>query len=579
MLHLSENMLIKLLIALLCLGLSVCTDAKGAAPRIKTPLGGLKGYYKTSQSGRQYEAYEGIPFALPPVSELRFKPPQRVTPWVGELSATKLSSACIQRTQIPVNPMERVEGAEDCLYLNVYVPVREKTRSKTLLPVLFWIHGGAFQFGTGTLMGAKYLMDHDVIFVTINYRLGPLGFLSTEDEIIPGNMGLKDQNMALRWVSENIQRFGGDPKQVTLCGMSAGGASVHYHYLSRMSAGLFRGGISVSGTALNCWAQAENSLGKAKKLGALLKCSTDNTKDMVDCLRTRPARAIVDAAGEFMTFFYNPFSPFGAVVEKVGEAPFLDREPVEIINSGDVQDVPWIKSIVSEEGLYPVAEFIYEESYLKQLNDKWDVIAPDFLDFNYTIPREKHVEIARTIKRHYFGSKPINAASTKELIKMAGDRFFVADSEKAARMQATINRSPVWYYYYSYRSVDSWANILAGKKIKDYGVSHGDDVYLIVDTPWMDPTKKKEDSDMQRVLIDIWVSFATNGVPKVGGVEWPGLDPTKKEFHYLHIASPTNISMDSCANLGEKEFWNSINFNENKFRDKKKVLNLSQSGT
>lgn len=107
---------------------------------------------------------------------------------------------------------------------------------------------------------------------------------------------------------------------------------------------------------------------------------------------------------------------------------------------------------------------------MKQLNDNWDVIGPEFLDFNHTIPREKLVETARRIKKHYFGTKPIDGANTEPLIKMAGDRFFVINSEKVARMQAKVNQNPVWYYYYSYRSVDSWGDALAGKKIDDYGM-------------------------------------------------------------------------------------------------------------
>lgn len=130
------------------------------------------------------------------VNSLLSQPPHRITPWAGELPATKFGSPCIQRTQIPLNLMERVEGAEDCLYINVYVPVREKIQSKIPMPVLFWIHGGAFQFGTGMMMGAKYLMDHDVIFVTINYRLGPLGtcnVITTKNIIASTNIINRDQ--------------------------------------------------------------------------------------------------------------------------------------------------------------------------------------------------------------------------------------------------------------------------------------------------------------------------------------------------------------------------------------------------
>ncbi|XP_012525770.2 venom carboxylesterase-6 [Monomorium pharaonis] len=555
-------MLLKLLIAVLCFNFAAGTDE--SVPRVKTPLGKLKGYYKTSQSGRKYEAYEGIPYALPPIGKLRFKPPQPMPAWIGELPATKFSSACIQYDHIPLPATsEKVVGAEDCLYLNVYVPVREKERNGTRMPVLFWIHSGAFQFGSGMLFGAKYLMDYDVILVTFNYRLGPMGFLSTEDEVLPGNMGLKDQSMALRWVSENIEWFGGDPQKVTLVGLSAGGASVHYHYLSQLSAGLFQNGISFSGTALTCAAQTENSLEKAKKLSALMGCPTTTSRDMIRCMRYRPARAIVQASSEFMPFLKTPFAPFGPVVERFGtEAPFIDKTPVEIINSGNVQDVPWITGITSEEGLYPVAEFINNDENLKLLNDNWDDLAPHFLDFNYTIPKDKHVEIARLIKKHYFGTKPIDRHSTKELIQMTSDRFFVVPGEKSARMQAKANQSPVWFYYFSYRGAHSLSDVLSSTT-ENYGVAHSDDVFYVLDTPYVDPTTTQKDRDMQKQLINFWVLFATEGIPKVGNVEWPKLDPLKKEFHYLHIASPDKINMESCTNFGEKEFWNSINFNEN----------------
>ncbi|XP_011870237.1 PREDICTED: venom carboxylesterase-6-like isoform X2 [Vollenhovia emeryi] len=561
----AEPIMLKLLVILLGFGFAVHASTNEAAPRVKTPKGAIKGYYKISQHGRKYEAYEGIPYALPPVGKLRFKPPRPLPTWIGELSATKFGSICLQYDQVPDMPPERVVGAEDCLYLNIYVPVRENWSDKTALPVVFWIHGGAFQFGSGMYYSPRYLMDHDVIFVTINYRLGPMGFLSTEDEVLPGNMGLKDQSLALRWVSENIEWFGGDPQKVTLVGLSAGGASVHYHYLSQMSAGLFRGGISFSGTALDCWPQTENSLEKAKKLSALMGCPTANTRDMIRCLRYRPAREIVQATSEFMTFFFNPFSPFGPVVEKFGDAPFIDKTPVEIINNGEVQDVPWITGVTSEEGLYPVAEFIADDQNLRQLNDNWDILAPDYLDFNYTIPREKHVEIARLVKKHYFGTKPIDRQTTKELIQMSGDRFFVVDSEKAARMQATVNRSPVWYYYFSYRGAHSWSDYFTGAT-ENYGVSHADDVFYVICYPWVNSTTTQSDRDMQKHLLNFWISFATEGIPKIANVEWPNLDSTKKEFHYLHIASPHKINMISNANLGEKEFWNSINFQENILR-------------
>lgn len=147
--------------------------ADALKPLVKTPLGKIKGYHKLSFNGRQYRAFEGIPYALPPIGKLRFQPPVAVKKWPGTLLATRPQSICLQYDHLPINPPERVEGSEDCLYLNIYTPAVEGT--KKLLPVLFYIHGGAFQYGSGYYTGPEYIMDRDVIFVNFNYRLGPFG--------------------------------------------------------------------------------------------------------------------------------------------------------------------------------------------------------------------------------------------------------------------------------------------------------------------------------------------------------------------------------------------------------------------
>ena len=226
------------------------------------------------------------------------QPPQPIKQWAGTLSATKAPNSCIQYSHISDDSMYDVLGDEDCLYLNVYVPAyRDKP-----LPVLFIIHGGAFQFGSGST-GPGFLMDKDVIMVSVNYRLGIFGFLSTEDENVLGNMGLKDQSLALRWVAENIENFGGDPKRITLMGISAGAASVQYHYLSPMSKGLFQNGISLSGGVFGPGKQTENAREKAFKLGALMGCPTQEVREMIDCLRYRPPRPMAQATQNFMVKF------------------------------------------------------------------------------------------------------------------------------------------------------------------------------------------------------------------------------------------------------------------------------------
>lgn len=189
------------------------------------------------------------------------------------------------------------DGVEDCLHLNIYVP--ENITGNWPIPVIAFIYGGAFQVFGLSDSAANHFMDKNVIFVTFNYRLGILGFLSTEDDVVSGNMGLKDQALALKWIKENIEAFGGDPNKITITGISAGGASVHYHYLSPMSAGLFRNGISLSGTALMPWPLAKNSRKKAFKLGELMNCNTSDTNAMIQCLRSKDAKTLLEAETNF----------------------------------------------------------------------------------------------------------------------------------------------------------------------------------------------------------------------------------------------------------------------------------------
>ena len=218
-------------------------------PFVKVEQGLLTGTSFETESKKIIYAFKGIPYARPPVAELRFREPQPAMHWHSVWSANVSGSKCLQYRYFNISP-DPIEGSEDCLYLNVYTPNLFKNVTG-LLPVIVFIHGGAFMNGDGSEVKPHYLMDQgDLVFVTFNYRLGPLGFLSTEDSIVPGNNGLKDQVAALEWINKNIVYFGGNPKQVTLAGMSAGGASVHLHYLSSKSVGLFQHGISISGTAL-----------------------------------------------------------------------------------------------------------------------------------------------------------------------------------------------------------------------------------------------------------------------------------------------------------------------------------------
>uniref|UniRef100_A0A182MI06 Carboxylic ester hydrolase n=1 Tax=Anopheles culicifacies TaxID=139723 RepID=A0A182MI06_9DIPT len=279
-----------------------------------------------------------------------------------------------------------MEGAEDCLFLNVYTA---NLSADALLPSIVHLHGGAFMYGGGGYFRPDFLLQRHLILVTVNYRLGPLGFLSTEDDVIAGNFGLKDQVTALQWVQKNIKYFGGDPSKVTLSGFSAGSASVHLHYLSPLSRGLFHGAIGHSGSALNPWVMVERAAEKTRLIAIGAGCPFDgNSKELLQCLRQLPAEDIVRQVPRLQDFLYNPYSPLGVVIEKRGKynpQPFLLEHPRVLTSTGKMAKVPLLLSVTEAEGLYPAAEFFSNISYLHHINDHWNEVLPSILDYKYAV--------------------------------------------------------------------------------------------------------------------------------------------------------------------------------------------------
>ncbi|CAH2016046.1 unnamed protein product [Acanthoscelides obtectus] len=201
-----------------------------------TIYGDVKGKVLKTPNGLEFYTFLDIPYATPPVESLRFKRPLPPKPWKGILDATENKKICWNLAIIDIEDDPRQN--EDCLYLNVYVP--KSPSNKGLLPVMFYITGGMFAFNDGTFKSWKpyNFVERDIIMVAMNFRQGPLGLLTTNDGVIPGNLALWDQNMALKWVQKNIERFGGDPKKVTINGHSSGGAFATAHLLSKHSKGL-----------------------------------------------------------------------------------------------------------------------------------------------------------------------------------------------------------------------------------------------------------------------------------------------------------------------------------------------------
>ncbi|XP_064848481.1 putative inactive carboxylesterase 4 isoform X3 [Oncorhynchus masou masou] len=261
--------------------------------QLHTSYGQLEGrLVRVRESQRKVAAYLGIPFAEPPVGPLRFQAPRPPRVWQGLRDAKAYPPLCLQNMNHTRQMVDLYGGrfpvlttSEDCLYLNIYTPVKPGDPRK--LPVMIWIHGGGFLMGGASLYdGSSLAAFGDVVVVILQYRLGIPGFLSTGDGQYPGNVGILDQVCALRWVQETISSFGGDPGSVTIFGESSGGVAIFLHMMSPLSSGLFHKAISQSGVPLISLFIQDDPKPAAQLVAQSAGCPSDDSAEIMTCLST-----------------------------------------------------------------------------------------------------------------------------------------------------------------------------------------------------------------------------------------------------------------------------------------------------
>ncbi|VEN62744.1 unnamed protein product [Callosobruchus maculatus] len=541
-----------ILFALILLGSLEAGFCHDEVLKVTLPQGILEGHIRSTNEDTQFLAFEGIPYAEPPTGHNRFQEPKPPKPWIGVWQAKTLFE-CIQYDHKMQDGHYIVTGDEDCLYVNVYTP---DTNPVEKYDVLVYIHGGAFIFGNGGMYVPNIIMDRPIVYVNFNYRVGPLGFLSTEDNVLPGNLGLRDQQMALKWIKENIHHFGGNPDSITIMGTSAGGASVELHYVMPKSKGLFNRGISQSGCTLNSWVLVENPLEKTKKIAESVGCSTSSNKKMVECLKSKPARQITYAVGNLQPWLFNPYTPVGPVIDKWSSDPVLPEHPYTLLKTGKVQDLPWMISFTSDEGLYPGAEF-YNDEVLEYLDKNWNDLMPHILHYADVLDPQQFNAVGNMIRREYLGNERLSKKTYKKLIQAMGDRLFVADIEKSARLHSAAVKSSVYHYHFAYEG--SMTGSLTRSNTTEYlGVAHGDDTLYIL--PALDIITNETDRRMSRILVDMAIAFMKNGELE----NWQPLSKdTRSPLNQLKISSPDDIKMVQVETIGNSEFWNSLPFREN----------------
>ena len=258
---------------------------------VNTNSGSILGDVKRVPGAGQVFIFRKIPFARTPVGPLRFRKPEPYGSWNGTLNGKAFGPACMQNPAgIPTGFPK--DMSEDCLHLNVYVPYELSATSNK--SVMVWVHGGSFTAGQSSLYdGIPLSLRGDVIVVTVNYRLGALGFLRIGPTGSPGNFGLWDQHLAFKWVHDNIQAFGGNPNSVTVFGESAGGISVSFQSLYPGNQGLFQRVIAQSGVAMSAGNGKAVQEAEALNISRTLGCQSNDPIAIVECLRRQSAESII----------------------------------------------------------------------------------------------------------------------------------------------------------------------------------------------------------------------------------------------------------------------------------------------
>jgi para-nitrobenzyl esterase len=488
----------------LALGLSTTMFADSITAR--TAQGKVRG--KASNDGK-VNAFMGLPYAAPPVGELRWKAPQPPAKWKGERDATRYGAHCAQGRVFDDMVFEDAGESEDCLFLNVYAPAEAKDKSK--LPVMFWIHGGGYAGGASSepRHNGDFMPLKGVVLVTINYRLGALGFLATADLAkeangAAGNYGLLDMVAALQWVKANIKNFGGDPGNVTIFGESAGSFAVSTLMVSPMAQGLFHKAIGESGGALGEGVLAYQPL-SVREVTDAEWVSTLRVTNLAE-LRALPVEKILDGAKKRGTVGFPP----------VIDGKLLTEPVADTYAAGKQARVPLLAGWNRDEGSFLGNGMTVE---------KWKAMAADL-----------YKERAEEFLKLYPGDTDEQAADSAGAY--GGDAFIAFGTWKWLEAHRKTGASPVYRYHFELRALPSKYHL-------GTFAFHSDDIEYVFGTLDTRPgqTVRPEDRTLSEQMMTYWTNFAKTGDPNGAGLPaWPKYD---KDDLLIHLDSTITSGPDT----------------------------------
>ncbi|XP_058123526.1 glutactin-like [Anopheles ziemanni] len=505
---------------------------------------------KTARTEQVVLQFLNIPYAEPPVGQRRFKAPVALSPWNGVKDVTRPGRPCPQPgITDQITPSEITSAVEDCLSLSVY------TKNVTAkLPVMVYIHGGSFYLGKAADHPPNYLLERDVLLVAIQYRLGALGFLSTMSSTIPGNAAMLDIILALKWVQDHISDFGGDPGRVTVFGQSAGAAATSaLLYSPLVPPSYFSQVILQSGGATVAWANDPNPVENAKEIARFAGCDTVRPiEDIERCLLELPVLKLLKALDlhtqeRTLNQGVNNVGGCGMVIG--GPSSFLDAAPFDKIRSGRVRkDVRIMAGVTKHDGSFMVAE-VYDALLAMNLTEDKQFNQYDLIDMvNRVYGIDDHSgALAGFEVESLFSEQDINSGNFTQLmagiIDIAG--AITIKAPVLRDVQSNVRHSEKETYLYSFDYKGEHTRFGYGASTAHYpfegGAHHSNDNIYLFPYPSFAANLNAADTMMSEIMVDLWTSFAIDGVPRSnrGVPTWPKVNgPTGP---YLHINNPATI--------------------------------------
>uniref|UniRef100_A0A8C9QS70 Carboxylic ester hydrolase n=1 Tax=Spermophilus dauricus TaxID=99837 RepID=A0A8C9QS70_SPEDA len=480
----------------------------------------------------------GIPFAKPPVGPLRFAAPEPPEPWSGVRDGTFHPAMCLQNADIMNTEALNLQSinlppipmSEDCLYLSIYAPAHAREGSN--LPVMVWIHGGGLVVGSASMYdGSTLAAIENVLVVTIQYRLGVLGFFSTGDQHATGNWGYLDQVAALRWVQQNIAHFGGNPDRVTILGGSAGGTSVSSHVVSPMSQGLFHGAIMESGVALLpdliTSSSKVNHTSLPQMVANLSACGQVESEALVSCLRGKNEQEMLAITKAFK------------IIPGLVDGAFLPRHPQELLASADFQPVPSIIGVTNDEYGWIIPMILGPPEIQKDIDrETMRAVLQRISAQKMKLP----AECADLLMEEYMGDNKDPHTLRLQFQEMMADFMFVVPALQVAHFQSS--HAPVYFYEFQHRP-----SMFKDKRPPHVKADHGDEFIFVFGSYFMELTEEEE--LLNRRMMKYWANFARNGNPNEEGLpHWPLFD---QDQQYLQLDIQPAVGQALKAN--RLQFW------------------------